>query len=435
MTTSASLATAAAGPGPRGHRLRSAALLAGALLLAGGLAGSDSRASAAPPPGTGLVCTAGPAFALVATRGRVTTPEGNNLLMWSYGPDDAAGGRFQLPGPVLCVTEGQQVTVTLRNALAEPTSIVFPGQVDVQAAGGTPGLLTAEAAPGGTVSYSFLAGQPGTYLYESGSRPDKQVQMGLYGALVVRPALGPGYAYNDPATRFDPAREYLMVLHDIDPDLHLAVERGRPFNPTNVRDKYWTINGRSFPDTVADNGVPWLPDQPYGSMVAIQPYDATANPLPALIRYLNAGMFAHPVHPHGNHLRLLARDGRLLRGPAGQDTTRESFTENLPPGGTADMTFTWTDVDRWNPATNPVPVTVPPDQNLVFKDGETWYGGSPYLGVTDDLPVGVTSHNECGEYYFPWHSHALNEFTNWDAGFGGMSTLGRVDPPGGCPQP
>src|SRR5262249_12309784 len=40
--------------------------------------------------------------------------------------------------------------------------------------------------------------------------------------------------------------------------------------------------------------------------------------------------------------------------------------------------------------------------------------------------------NICGEWYFPWHSHALNEFTNFDEGFGGMGTLLRVDPPGGC---
>jgi hypothetical protein len=41
----------------------------------------------------------------------------------------------------------------------------------------------------------------------------------------------------------------------------------------------------------------------------------------------------------------------------------------------------------------------------------------------------VTSYNECGEYYHVWHSHALNEAANWDAGFGGMFTLERIDPP------
>jgi hypothetical protein len=44
----------------------------------------------------------------------------------------------------------------------------------------------------------------------------------------------------------------------------------------------------------------------------------------------------------------------------------------------------------------------------------------------------VVSQNICGEWYFPWHSHALNEFANFDQGFGGMATLLRIDPAGGC---
>ena len=82
---------------------------------------------------------------------------------------------------------------------------------------------------------------------------------------------------------------------------------------------------------------------------------------------------------------------------------------------------------------DPVPVTIPGLQNLVFKDDVTFYSGDPRLGQQGELPVGVTSFNECGEFYFPWHSHALNEFTNFDEGFGGLSTLLRVEPPGGCP--
>ncbi len=76
---------------------------------------------------------------------------------------------------------------------------------------------------------------------------------------------------------------------------------------------------------------------------------------------------------------------------------------------------------------------LPQEQNTTYKGGETWYSGSPYLGVTDDLPVGVTTYNACGEYYQMWHSHALNEAANYEAGFGGMTTLERIDPPGGCP--
>jgi hypothetical protein len=50
-----------------------------------------------------------------------------------------------------------------------------------------------------------------------------------------------------------------MLLHDVDPDLHLAVSRGAAYDYTKTFDRYWTINGRAFPDTVAENGVPYLP--------------------------------------------------------------------------------------------------------------------------------------------------------------------------------
>ena len=101
-------------------------------------------------------------------------------------------------------------------------------------------------------------------------------------------------------------------------------------------------------------------------------------------------------------------------------------------GQTWDSTFKFTDEELWNPSTNPIPVTIPQQQNLVYKDDATWYSGSPYLGVQDELPTGVTSYNQCGEFYHVAHSHALNEAANYDAGFGGMLTLIRIDPPGGC---
>ena len=63
---------------------------------------------------------------------------------------------------------------------------------------------------------------------------------------------------------------------------------------------------------------------------------------------------------------------------------------------------------------------------------DTFYGGSPYLGTKGTLPTGTVQQNVCGEWYFPLHSHALNEFSNFDEGFGGMGTLLRVDPFAGC---
>jgi FtsP/CotA-like multicopper oxidase with cupredoxin domain len=400
------------------------ALAAGLLVPVTSLT-ADARSDAVPP--IGMVCTPGTVagttttFDLVASSGTIDTPDGNSVFMWSYSP---AGGHFQSPGPVLCTTQGQTVVVNLHNNLPEATSIVFPGQDGTVTAGaGSAGLLTTEVAPGGDLSYSFTAGLPGTYLYESGSDVAKQIEMGLAGALVVRPTLGDDYAYGA-GTQFAPGREYVLLLSDIDPDLHHAVEVGGTYDVNTLRNRYFAINGREFPDTIQDNGSALLPNQPYGALVRLQPNTAT-DTRPALIRMINVGAVNHPFHPHGNHTRQIAQDGRLV-------ASTEHFGETIGSGQTEDFLLRWDDADNWNPTTNPLPVAQPNYRNLFFKDGNTWYSGSPYLGYKGTLPVGTTSQNACGEWYFPLHSHALNEFTNFDQGFGGMGTLLRVDPAGGC---
>ena len=223
------------------------AIATGSVLLVQGAA----NALPVGAPKTGILCTNGgpgltATFNLATRTGSVQTPDGNSVFMWGYSDTDAesfdhptGGGDFQAPGPVLCVTEDQTVTVNLTNTLSEPVSIVFPGQADVKATGGSPGVLTTEAAavglPGDSVSYTFTASNPGTYLYESGTDPSKQVEMGLYGALVVRPSDGDNFAYNDPSTLFDPKREYLLLLSELDPDLHRAVETGGTYDFTKLR--------------------------------------------------------------------------------------------------------------------------------------------------------------------------------------------------------
>jgi FtsP/CotA-like multicopper oxidase with cupredoxin domain len=399
----------------------------GVILLVAAVAALIGPGTAAAGP-IGMVCQNGTTFNLTARGGYVETPDGNAAFMWGYAP---TGGSFQMPGPVLCVNEGAVVTVNLHNALNEPVSIVFPGQRSVSSSGGGAGLLAREAPAGGDVTYTFTASDPGTYLYESGSDPAKQVQMGLYGALVVRPADHPDWAYGNAATQFDPAREYILILSEIDIAQHGAVETGGTYDATPRRNRYFTINGRSFPDTLQDNGVAWLPAQPYGALVRVQPFSAAQNPKPALIRMVNAGLLNHPFHPHGNHLRMIAQDGRRFVTASGGDASTEHFAETIASGSTEDLLLTWTDQDEYSP-TNTLPITIPSYNNLTFKDSDTWYSGSPYLGYKGALPSTVQTQNVCGEQYFPWHSHALNEFANYDAGFGGLATLLRVDPLGGC---
>jgi FtsP/CotA-like multicopper oxidase with cupredoxin domain len=421
-----------------------AALALAALLLAALPAPTQPAVAQAVIPSSGIVCTTSPSatFTLTATSGSISLPDGNTVYMWGFAD---GSGPFQYPGPVLCVNQGDTVTIVLNNTLAVPVSIMFPGQEGVLAnglaeqpvySGADLVSLATMAAPGGSATYSFVASEPGTYLYESGTDPGLQVQMGLAGALVVRPgANNPGagevYAYARSDSRYSPASEYMMLFSEIDPALHQAVERGDPPNLAAYQARYFLINGRAFPDTIAPNAAAWLPDQPYSSLAHIRPYDAT-NPYPALMRLLSVGPKVYPFHPHGNHARVVGRDGRALEDSAQVDMSYEKFSIPLGPGQTWDVTFDWRDVEAWDASGNPVPVTIPRDQNLTFGP---YYSGSPYLGSQEALPPGSDAQNQCGEYYHVAHNHALEQTTSWGMTMSGQLTYTRIDPPlpNNCP--
>lgn len=390
-----------------------------------------------------MVCTTSSnnTFSLTAKTGYINLPDGNVVYMWGLSE---GSNRFQHPGPVLCVNQGATVTVVLHNTLPEATSLVFPGQGNVLAnnspaqpqfdgTGTMTSLAQTAAASTGSMTYQFTANTPGTYLYQSGTNPAKQVQMGLFGALIVRPSGHTNWAYGSNDSQFNPNNEYIELLSEIDPILHQAVERGQSFDMADYRARYFLINGRSFPDTIAPNGASWLPDQPYSSLVHIHPNDAS-NPTPALVRYLNAGTTTYPFHPHGNHSRVIGRDGQELQGAGGQDASFEKFSIPISPGQTWDVTFVWKDAENWDPATNKIEdvVTIPQQQNLAYGQ---YFSGSPYLGSNGQVPIGAENYNQCGEYYHVAHNHALQAITAWGVTMSGQLTYTRIDPPlpNSCP--
>ncbi|MEV6892198.1 multicopper oxidase domain-containing protein [Kribbella sp. NPDC051137] len=390
----------------------------------------------------GVLCDTDPnqTFSLTASDGYISTPDGNSIYMWSYGNSKRG---FQLPGPTLCVESGRQVTVILHNTLPEATSMVFPGQSGVKAngnpaqpqfdsGGSLTSLVQTAAASDGSVTYTFTAGSPGSYLYETGTDVDKQLQMGLYGALVVRPAGHPNQVNDRADSAFANGKEYVYLLSEIDPDVHLAVERDQPVDVNASKSRYFMINGRSMPDTLAPNNAPWLPGQPYGALVHIKPYDAATNPLPATIHYLNAGSVNYPFHPHGSDERVINRDGHALQGPAGQDLSYQKYDLDVGPGQTLDVLMDWRDVEHWNATTNPIPTQLPAITDQLLVGSDTWFSESGYLGTKNAVPSNMTQNNECGEYYHIAHSHALEQATNYGAAFGGMMTVFRIDPPAGC---
>ena len=399
------------------------------------------RADSAPPPNVGIVCTDGsggvagqPVFNLTTRTGYISLPDGNTAFMWGYS---SGFDGFQHPGPVLCVNEGDTVTVILHNTLPERTSIAFPGQDAVQAdgvpaapetngSGRVTSLTTSAASAGGTVTYSFVADRAGTFLYQSGTDPETQIRMGLFGALIVRPAAGADHVYDRADSQFTPTEEFMVLLSEIDPYQHQAVEAGKTFNMNNYHPRYWLINGRGFPDSIADNGADWLPTQPYGALAQVHEFNNTDHPQPGLARYLNVGTEDYPFHPHGNNGRVIGRDGNPLEGTGGEDLSFEKFSINIGPGQTWDVLFKWYDAEDYDPVGNPVPVTVPGLANSVIG---TFYSGSPYLGKQETLPAGTPTLNQCGEFYIISHNHALHQITSWGTNMTGPITYMRIDPP------
>ena len=254
------------------------------------LAGAQVAAAQAAPR-VGVVCTVGapgnPTFTLTTNAGYINLPDGNTMYMWGFSE---AGKPFQHPGPVLCVNEGDTVTVVLQNRSSdEAVSIIFPGQEDVLANGAPaqpqfdgrrPHLADQRGAdPAGASPTPSSPARPGTFLYESGTEPQKQVRMGLFGALVVRPAAGA-------ELRLRPRRQPVHAGRGVhgpplrDRPLPAPGGRaGRAFNMNNYHPRYWLVNGRGFPDSIADNGASWLPSQPYGALARVHP-EAARQPCP-----------------------------------------------------------------------------------------------------------------------------------------------------------
>jgi len=415
----------------------------------------------------------GPTFSLTAQPEYISQPDGQSIYSWGYGCTSGGtqaqtlGGvtyqnfncpTMQVPGPTLVVRQGDKVSVTLTNnlpAAAGNTSILFPG-FDVTATGGVGGLLTQEAVPLGMVTYTFTASTPGTRAYYSGTQGDLQVEMGLYGAIVVLPNSVPSAcatglhasnlqaeghwgesdfrlaaaAYNNGNTCYD--REYLFQFSEMDPNIHTQAlaqsTRGctgcmnvptEPYHPA-----YFMINGRSMPDDMDPNYAAEYPHQPYNGNPHMHPGELV------LLRIIGQGRWQHPFHEHGNHVRILARDGSLIAAPDGTSLAGPLlFTTTTTPGlamdgifyytgrglnwdmyghnpGSPDLNATLTctpDVNGYNTGdptainyyewcqdhNKPMqaapfgdvasggPVTLP-DPNL-FTNGP-WFGGSPYLG-------------------------------------------------------
>jgi FtsP/CotA-like multicopper oxidase with cupredoxin domain len=416
----------------------------------------------------------GPTFNLTAQTAFLNQPDGAAVYSWGYGCTTPGAGHtfapaaianatcpeMQVPGPTLIVNEGDSVTVILMNKLppaAGNTSILFPGFQLQAFTDGTPGLLTQEATNGQTVTYKFVASIPGTHAYYSGTQGDLQIEMGLYGAIIVLPTqtatfsnctsglaatnlavekvwgeqdfrLSPA-AYDHARTCYD--REYLFQWAEMDANIHRqalaqvsdptriaacatsATAQGcslevatEPYHPG-----YFLINGRSMPDLMDANYAPEYPHQPYNGNPHMHPGEQV------LIRTIGQGRWQHPFHEHGNHVRILGRDGNLILTPDGNGLAGLlMFNTDTTPGQAFDGIFYWTGRGlNWDPYAHNPNSTDPYATVSCIPDGN---------GYNTVLPALLTKLNTVN--YYEWcqdHNKPLEVAPLGDVAGGGPATL------------
>jgi FtsP/CotA-like multicopper oxidase with cupredoxin domain len=252
---------------------------------------------------------------------------------------------------------------------------------------------------GGSFTYYYLAPDAGTYFWHCHISPPEHLQMGMVGQIYVRPrqnrvsgdlqsalitanqhaagypanpaggltahpagtglscsdilctgqtpapvstatgAAGAMYAYNDGdgSTRYDV--EYPIQIHGFDPNFHFV---GMTFNPesfTDMKDKYFLLNGRSYPDTVAPGTM--VTQSTDGTLHASQPLPSVIN-IPvngrALLRISDLDVTEYQTLASlGIPMRVVGLNARLLRDMAGNDMTYLTNSITLAGGESLDV--------------------------------------------------------------------------------------------------
>jgi hypothetical protein len=278
-----------------------------------------------------------------------------------------------IPAPLMAIDEDDEFFLTLTNVgmimrpdLFEQHTVHFHGYPNASAFyDGVPDASVAINI-GGSFTYYYLAPDAGTYFWHCHITPPEHLQMGMVGQLYVRPrqnrwvgdlfaglsqqqadlrtactsstdvlcsnplpkvnthATNNGnqmYAYNDGdgTTRYDV--EYPLQMHGFDPNFHFV---GMTFNPegfTDMKDKYFLLNGRGYPDTVnpkpletpSADGVNHY-SQPLPSIISI-PANGRA-----LIRLSNLSVSEyHTLASLGVPMQVIALNAKLLRDQAGNN--------------------------------------------------------------------------------------------------------------------
>jgi hypothetical protein len=360
-----------------------------------------------------------------------------------------------IPAPLIAFDEDDEMFLTLTNVgmimrpdLFEQHTIHFHGYPNASSFyDGVPDASVAINI-GASFTYYYLAPDAGTYFWHCHITPPEHLQMGMVGQLYVRPrqdrvpsggnlytylgyqngigktpdprtvcnpaadilcsatmpAINTGltqgfdklgnpqkYVYNDGdgSTAYDV--EYPIQMHGFDPNFHFV---GMTFNPemfVDMKDKYFLLNGRSYPDTVSRG--PQATESSDGTMHYSQPLPAVIN-IPAggkaALRLVNLSVAEYfTLQSLGVPMKVVGWNAKLLRDQAGINT--EYYTNSITLGGGESN-------DVILDATN-VPVGTyylfSPNLDFLSNDAENFGGMMTEVHVCNSVRGGSTFGNTC----------------------------------------
>jgi hypothetical protein len=311
-----------------------------------------------------------------------------------------------IPAPLMAIDEDDEFFLTLTNVgmimrpdLFEQHTVHFHGYPNASAFyDGVPDASVAINI-GASFTYYYLAPDAGTYFWHCHITPPEHLQMGMVGQIYVRPrqnrvlpsttlydalsaqqsdlrtacpsagdtthsdilcsnplpavktgAVGGGkYAYNDGdgSTAYDV--EYPLQIHGFDPNFHFV---GMTFNPegfADMKDKYFLLNGRSYPDTVTPG--PLQTQSADGVHHFSQPLPAIIN-IPfgkkALLRIsdLDVSEF-QTLASLGIPMTVVGYNAKLLRDQAGNNLYYNTNSITLGGGESLDVILDASDTTKY----------------------------------------------------------------------------------------
>jgi FtsP/CotA-like multicopper oxidase with cupredoxin domain len=321
---------------------------------------------------------------------------------------DVAVMNGNIPAPLMAIDEDDEFFLTLTNVgqvmrpdLFEQHTVHFHGYPNASAFyDGVPDASVAINI-GGSFTYYYLAPEAGTYFWHCHITPPEHLQMGMVGQLYVRPrqnrvvagsslhdalvaqqadlrtkcdhsdilcsnpvpAINTGfhqgdsvnghsytqYAYNDGdgSTRYDV--EYPLQIHGFDPNFHFV---GMTFNPegfTDMKDKYFLLNGRSYPDTVTPG--PLATQTTDGVMHFSQPLPSIIN-IPAggraLLRISDLDVTEYQTLASlGIPMTVIGINAKLLRDQAGNNMYYKTNSITLAGGESLDVILDASDTSKY----------------------------------------------------------------------------------------